>query len=367
MYSILKEIDQYIIENGIPFKNIKVSYTYFSKYVNQVILELMRDTKACDEFELGPREYTIEYDELGQIYLLATDEKRKHSNLIICSNPNNLKVSFPHKTFSERRVIEVACEYRYLDEYRLMIRKIIRGKELSMRDRVELENSIIRETAFANYKKLKSEEKKILDMVDYEGSLRDSVTALKKYIDYLNHEYQEEVIAKEVMHGISYKEPVPESDAFRRGPREFGVKPTKERKNAVMGAEERIEVLEEHTYVYKDYAFTGNNKEIEYMVYLYNVRDNEFVLVMEPYNGVKYTKIVVLHEKEINREVFNALVKRYLELSNNEFALMDNVARSSHTTIDTFRESMNYAILGGEVEKATSTFKKKIKSIKDNR
>lgn len=236
MYSILKEIDQYIIENGIPFKNIKVSYTYFSKYVNQVILELMRDTKACDEFELGPREYTIEYDELGQIYLLATEEKRKHSNLIICSNPNNLKVSFPHKAFSERRVIEVACEYRYLDEYRLMIRKILKGKELSMRDRVEIETSIIRETAFANYKQLKNEGKNILDMVDYEESLRDSVTDLKKYIDYLNHEYQEEVIAKEVMYGISYKEPVPDSDAFRRGPREFGVKPTKERKNAVMGA-----------------------------------------------------------------------------------------------------------------------------------
>lgn len=366
MFSILKEIHQYIVENGIPFKNIRVSYTYFSKYVNQAILELVRGASLNNEFELGPREYTIQYDNQGQIYLLATD-RVEHVNVVICRDPSSLDLDYPHATFSEKRVIRDACECKRLDDFRQMIREILIEEDINPRNRVELENKILNKTAISDYKRLKEEGRSILDMVDYEDSLRDTVTNLKKYIDYLNQKYQEEVISKEVMYGISYREPTPDSDIFKRGPREFGYKPTKDRKNIVMGAEERIEILERYPYVYKDYAFTANNKEIDYMVYLYNVRENEFVMIMEPYNGMKYTKVVILHKNNISRDEFNGFVKEYLELSNNEFALRENGARTSHTTIDTYKKSMKYAILGDNINNVTSSFKKRIRSIKDNR
>ena len=41
--NFIKEIDKYIKENGIPFRNIEINYSYFPTYFNHAITLKLRE------------------------------------------------------------------------------------------------------------------------------------------------------------------------------------------------------------------------------------------------------------------------------------------------------------------------------------
>lgn len=359
-YSFLDEIDKYIKEKGIPFKNIIVNYSYFPDVINQVILDQLR--KSTSFFELGVEEYILEYDKIGNLYLHAKDKKCV-ANVII-SNCNNLSVDFSFGGISEKRLLEEAYMLRTLEEERMAIREDIKKMDLSLKDKVLLENKRVRKMATNNYYRLRNSGISILDLVDYQEELEECVDKIKKYIDYLNKMYQEDVTKNnDVMKGICYLEP--KKDTVIRRDKGVTSDKSKERINPVIEASARLEILDSYDYLYKDYAYTNDSREISYMNYLYEIDDEMYVLIMEPYNGIKYTKIAVFKYEEMNEEVFREAVKSYLELSASEFMMCEGTSRSSHTSLNTFRGIINYTLVPKDTKLVSPGFKKKIRSIKD--
>ena len=164
------------------------------------------------------------------------------------------------------------------------------------------------------------------------------------------------------MKGIYFNEP--DSDAIiRRNPGK-GSPQNKERNNPIIPANDRIDVLNSYHYIYRDFAYNDNNKEIKYINYLYRLSDNQFLLVMEPYNGTKYTKMAIIESGYIEQEQFNDLVRHYLELSYYDFDLSGNTIKTSHTSLETYEEIMDYAISGTNSKVTNVYFKDKMKRIK---
>ena len=366
MYSILKEVDKYIKENGIPFKDVIVSYDYFPKHINQAILNAIRETQN-ERYDFGVPEYRISYDELGNIYMMVHDST-KRSNICISNERIMLDGNYSVHFITEDKIIKEACMLKHMDQERDIIRQMVHDtyKDLSMLDKVKLENNIINTLAKNNLEKLEKDNESIFDIVSYNEEITDSANKINDYIAYLNAYYMEDLREKEAemrMDGIFYMEP--DSDTVIRKGTSTPSKGSHERVNQVMPADERIDVLEDYSYIYREFAYSTDKSQIDYMSYLYQI-NNKYILVMEPYNGIKHTKIAVIDaNREITKDEFKKMVKYYLELSYKETLEEKSVIRCYHTTIDKYINDIHYTLTGENEKIIHPYFKSKIKTLKE--
>ena len=127
---------------------------------------------------------------------------------------------------------------------------------------------------------------------------------------------------------------------------------TRERVNSILPLDDRVKILELYDYMYVGYATSNDaenddskNREIAYLNYLYNLGNNKYALVMEPYSGTSYTKILIFESlEEVTKEMFTKLVKDTLELSYDEVSNRSNIIRTNHTTIETFGSLLQYVV-----------------------
>lgn len=359
MNSILNMVDNYIKENNIPFKDITISYSYLPSYLNQAILNKIREIKG-NNYDFGSTEYTFSYDENDNLYLIVHDSENM-VNLIIANTKLDL-VDYKITVISEYKLIEEAIALKDLDEYRLVIRNMINNeyKTLSPIEKIKLENNIINSLA-----KNKINNSSI-DISTYNEELTNSANKINNYMSYLKDYYDKdmkEYSDKEEV-GIYFSEP--DSDYLGRKNEKNKYPKEYERVNEIIPFTARYHVLEKYPYIYSDYAYSDNYKEIEYMNYLYKLNETKYLLVMEPYNGIKFTRIAVInHEGEFTKEEFNNLVRHYLELSYIETIKDNSVVRPYHTTIETYEKVLDYAINGANPSKVNPYIKKKIKGVKE--
>ena len=119
MYSILKEVEEYIKEMKMPFRSVRINYSYFSDYVNFAILECLRRLNGNNINEYGPMEYELSIDENGHMYLLATTFNNKGK--LVVSYCNNLVLDFAFEGISEEKLITQAYIYKSLNDFREII------------------------------------------------------------------------------------------------------------------------------------------------------------------------------------------------------------------------------------------------------
>ena len=295
MFSILNEIKEYINISGIPFNNISINYSYFPPHYNQAILNHLRKLTG-NNYDFGSAEYTLSFDKNGSIYLMIHDFHNK-TNLCIANTRLNLEENIRITQVPEVDIIEEASALKLLDNERMLIRQMINTNysNLSRLDRVKLENNIINTLILPKIRESIKNGEDIVEKALYNHELGTSVEKIIPYIDYLNDYYMEDLRLEEEenkMKGIYFNEP--DSDAIiRRNPGK-GSPQNKERNNPIIPANDRIDVLNSYHYIYRDFAYNDNNKEIKYINYLYRLSDNQFLLVMEPYNGTKYTKLAII-------------------------------------------------------------------------
>ena len=90
---------------------------------------------------------------------------------------------------------------------------------------------------------------------------------------------------------------------------------TRERVNSILPLDDRVNILESYNYMYVGYAFSNgydtNNqrgRELQYLNYLYNLGNNKYALVMEPYSGTSHTKIMIFESmEEITKDMFSKI------------------------------------------------------------
>ena len=361
MISILNNIKEYIDMKGIPFDTISINYSYFPKYYNQAILNRLRKITG-NHFELGPSNYTISFDKYGNIYLMIHDNTGK-TNLCIANTTISLDSNLLISVIPEKEIMLEAKILKDLDRERKLFKNMINNKYqgLNAQDKVNLENNIINTLVNSmvpdvSYDLVKESMRK--DVIE-------STNNIISYIDYLNQRYMEEVKLEEdnSMKGIMFIEP--EKDY--NGKRVLGNTNTisKERNNPLIPANDRISILNNYKYIYRDYAYTSSNKEIEYLNYLYKIDSDKYLLLMEPYNGNKFTRMAIINtEGYISREDFDVMVRKYLELSNREFDYVGNTVKISHTSIEAYSKKIDYAIMGVNDKINNPYFVERVKKIK---
>ncbi len=366
MNSILKEVKEYIIKNNIPFKDICVSYECFPKYINQAILNKIREIKGIG-YDLGSSTYILSFDKNNNLYLLVNDSEG-YTNLIIADTPIYPTKDIKYTQVPEIEIIEDACMLEYLSNERISVREMIdkEYKKLSPIEKVRLENNIINLLAKNKFNDLSKNNDNILNKVSYKEANKKTVKLITDYINYLDAYYEQDLeIDAEVGEGIYFNEP--DADPRGRIINKNKYPEPKERVNEIIPFTDRYQFLESYPYLYADYAYSKAKGQIEYMNYLFEIGYHKYVLILEPYNGTKVTRIAVIEsDKKPTIDEFNEYVRHYLELSTMELLEDPTVVRTFHTTLDTYKLTIDYAITGNNEKIINPYYKKRMKGIKED-
>lgn len=344
MYSFLEEINNYVLENGIPFKNISISSSYFPKYFNQAVLRELRKSVDRKWYDNEIESYELVFED--NILQLVVRSKNKHTVLVIFNK--NLWFSFkePSRKIFDTNVISLATYYE--------------KKELE-----KIKNELDSKGLTGRYN---------LEHISMEESLKLSALSCIDYINYLNKYYlkqleEENEKIKEKTVSLSFNAPEASPSAPRNYEKLGGI--SRERVNSVLPADDRRQILESYDYIYVGYATSNNcnaaeNKEKVYLNYLYYLGSDKYALVMEPYSGVSHTKIMIFeHSGEITKDMFSKLVKYTLELSYDELNNRGNIIKTNHTSIDVFASLLEYVVKNSNTVTLLNNYtRKKIENLR---
>lgn len=365
--SFLKQIDDYIRKEGIPFKSIEINYDYLPKYFDYAITCKLREI-CPDRFEMvGCEKYSLRYDGEGKLYLEAIANDKRTRLLIY--DVDDLYGYYPREIGTKVTDLDIyrrACVHKLHSDIQNNIRNIIDNKfpSMSHSDKIKRQYEIMNEINLFNSDLLGNE---VFNLVDLDDEMNISLNKIISYIDYLNKTYQEDLRAYNENNIIDIFYNEPESDiVVRKSPIPRGY--TRERVNDVISMDDRINALNEYKYKYFGIAYSSSDKKTDYYCYLFYDYDNLPILVLEPYSGTKYTKVVYLDkDKEYTKEEFALQCKNYLELSNQEALNTEKVIRFNHTSIEEFSNNLSLVLDGEQKSKKNTAYKLvRINRIKNN-
>ena len=128
------------------------------------------------------------------------------------------------------------------------------------------------------------------------------------------------------------------------------------RKNEKIPFEERKEVLD--SYSSEDtFEARSTNTSAVYYVKVFKLKE-KCKLVMEPIEGNKYTKVVHLDTDKISKGATREIVIGTLELSRGETTDSKEITRHSHTTLDEYKNLLEYLINSKKDGLSTGTIKR---------
>ena len=362
MYSILREIEEYIKERRMPFKSIRINYSYFSKYVNYVILENLRRLNSNRAYEYGPMEYILSFDNEGHLYLLAKANDMRSNFIISCSN--KLALDFPFEGIDEENLITQACIYESLEDFRSIIEEDINRENFTFRGKINVINKIMRRARSNEFYRMCANYRSVLGQYDYEDESRKTVRKIKEYLDYLFLIYKDTVNSdneERMMHGVSYFE----SNEDKIDKEEFIVG-TIESVGKIIANNDKLDIIEGYPYIYHDFAYDYNTYRIKYINYLYRIGQEEYLLLCKHKDDKKDTKMVFMHsDRKLFKDDFDLIIKYYLELSDEEFDNSVGTMRVNFQDLVDYKIMLNYIIYNREEELVQDNFRGKVRKLRE--
>lgn len=359
MYSILREIEEYIKERKMPFKSVKINYSYFSKYVNYVILENLRRLNSNKAYEYGPMEYTLSFDKEGHLYLLAKANDMR-SNFIV-SWSNKLALDFAFEGIDEENLITQACIYESLEDFRKIIEEDINRENYTFRGKLNVINKIMRSARSSEFFRMRANYRSVLGQYDYEDESRETVRKIKEYLDYLYLIYKDTVNSDDedrMMHGVSYNEGNEDREELCIG--------TIDSVGKIIANNDKLDIIEDYPYIYHDFAFDFNTYKIKYINYLYRIGQEEYLLLCKHKDDKKDTKMVFMHsDRKLFKDDFNLIIKYYLELSDEEFDNSKGTMRVNFQDLVDYKIMLNYIVYNREEELVQDNFRGKIRKLRE--
>lgn len=367
MKSFVERIDEHIRKEGIPFNQIVIPESYLPTYINYAILQIFNKyVDKGDKYLLWPKEYTLEYDSGNRLCLKGVLDKGKDVILIFGNTDfyTGRTKDFGRKV-SDLDLYDYALILKQFESVRERVYREIDkkyGKNISIKERNNIRYESMKDFYLSKYYEYGSNIRKIISLED---ELDKSVDKILSYIDYLNELYQKDIESyrNEKMVYISYEEK--ENTEHKKVVR-TGMTTGKERKNEVISMEDRREVLEGYDYDFFGIATASNKMKKDYYCYLYKDFEGRSILVLEPYCGTKYTKVIYLDTKDLSKEEFREICTKALELSNEDTFNYDNIIRLSHTTLDKFNSNMGRILHNANETKRKDDFKAKVRDNRKN-
>lgn len=339
--NFIKEIDKYIKENGIPFRNIEINYNYFPTYFNHAITLKLREV-TTDSFEIsGPSNYILHYDNKDRLFLevVGSDSRTK----LLIFDEEDLFEYYPKligMKVSEKELHDIACINMSTMYKREKIRNLINEKYAKKGFEIE---KVKDEYEFMQ---VVNEDVSVITNENYIDEVNKSIKKVIDYIDYLQKAYQEDI--KEYYNGIiaeiKYTPSIP--DYVPRKSKDNSIS-KKERVNEIIPLSERISVLQKYSFKYFGEAYSNCSKNVDYYCFMYKNYEGRPILVLESSRGTSYTRVVYLNKNnDYSKEEFILLSKKYLELSNADTLTSGRVVRFTHTDIENFENNLDLVING---------------------
>ena len=317
MYSILKRVEQYVRDFGMPYKKVLISSSYFPENFNRVVLEELNKELPLGKREDYIKEYILSLEEDDELKLLTYASNNK-TRLIISPEDRNFNYQLAGKKLSEYAVIE----------------------GIKKREKQAINDLVCISKAKGLGRRIN------IDLMPLDTELKQSAKLCIAYIDYLNKYYQEMLKSNSDREKSMIRFTEPETSTVIRRTK-INSNGTVERVNSILSVDERIGVLEGYDYLYSGYAYSKNSNDIEYVNYLYDIGNNKYALVMEPYNGTKATKVQIIYSTDaIDMEYFNMLVRTTLNLPFSILCKRDDILRLYHSTMDSFENKLAVILTG---------------------
>lgn len=366
MFYFLNRIDDYIRTNGIPFRNIEIKSSYLPEYFNYAILCKLRDSGSFVFDMFAPDKYVLDYDSNNNLYLEAIGRDRRTRLLIyssrdIASGINSTEVGYK---ISDGSLYKDACLIKYNMKRQEEVKKILKETYAykPLPERVKTLHKVMKDVRNECYATVGHD---IYSLANYSKEVNEATDRIIAYIDYLNICYTEDLMEydKDKMVSISFI-PALADTVVRKSGNGNG---NKERVNEILSADDRVKVLTSFKYDYYCLASSYSNKKIDYYCYMYESFDGVPILVMEPYSGTKYTRVVYLDKRYYSKDEFALLCREYLELSNNESYETNRVVRFNHTDIGDFEDNLELVINGSSKSMKKDYNKcKRLAKVRDN-
>ena len=154
-----------------------------------------------------------------------------------------------------------------------------------------------------------------------------------------------------------------------------------ERKNEIIDFQKRRKMLEENKPKGKVEVVENledGTQEMSYISFVYknllndiNCNQNGYLFVCEPVSGDRNTRVFYLDEgsfekfeKDKKQDRLSAVTKKYLEMSNEEFKEEERCLTLTHTSLDTYKERLNFFI-NGQKGKSLTNLKEYQQKLKD--
>ena len=154
-----------------------------------------------------------------------------------------------------------------------------------------------------------------------------------------------------------------------------------ERKNEIIDFQKRRKMLEENKPKGKVEVVENledGTQEMSYISFVYknllndiNCNQNGYLFVCEPVSGDRNTRVFYLDEgsfekfeKDKKQDRLSAVTKKYLEMSNEEFKEEERCLTLTHTSLETYKERLNFFI-NGQKGKSLTNLKEYQQKLKD--
>ena len=376
-YPLLENLDNFIRENGIATKEVYIS----TKRLPHTLIEA-----AAKELSKNGRDYSIDdtcvlsYDNGGHICLVLTFNNMK-TNLLITDAIDNLRFPNPNFKFTKVRssnIFRKAQRIEWIDRkvyasYHELYNKYVKAYEDYANEATTEKERITRETRLLKKKRefrnlLKDQIEFLFESNSITADYGSSTTfnqELKKfentaiqYISYLNNEYKES--KKKNVSSVVYFTPEENIPSERRSGAPSSIYIGEhERKNAVLAANYRDQIVESLNPIMTKVAISdtqvgtindtklsnGDDLDSMYTCSILLIGQDEYKLVMEPFNGTRYTKVAYFtYHGVLDNDIIDDIIKKYISMNNKHILESNSIIRIGHTTDEAYTNSLLYAI-----------------------
>lgn len=318
--SILKEISEFAKENNISMESVYYNFsdffplTFYETVVNYLerINHKFSHGKPIDDFIIG-------FDSNKNAYFEFVG-KNSNTRVIVIQDNIKYDIEFPSALIIKENIfLENVMNLDFAKNH-----KIMESLPLDFIKRFIKEESQVE---------------------PIENSLQRMAKQIIDYIKYLENEYEllkKEIEAAKEIEKIYFLE----SEASTNTPRFRKTKTSTqaERKYDEIPFEERKSILDSYPSL-ETFEAKSTNTTSKYYVKVYKIKE-KCKLVMEPVEGNKYTKVVHLDSNKISKGTIREIVIDSLQLSREETTNTKEITRHSHTTIEEYKNLLEYLLNG---------------------
>ena len=183
------------------------------------------------------------------------------------------------------------------------------------------------------------------DNLDIYKMLLDSKEEIIKYINLILERYK----SVETIYFVESDIPLQKASNKKEN-----INPNDERKNEEIPFEDREKILDSYDSEF-DIKAKATNSESKYKVKVYKIEDKKYRLIMEPLLGTKYTKVVYIDKENLDYESVKEIVIDTLQLNRTETTNRDDITRHSHTTLEGYKNLLEYILTNQDNGLSTGT------------